>query len=73
MASKEEQIDFSNFIENLALELKCDYLDAILEHCKITSLEIEVAATLISAPLKAKMKEQAEKNNQLKKISRLPI
>jgi len=73
VASKEEQIDFSNFIEKLALDENLALMDAICHHCKVTGLEIEVAATLISAPLKAKIKMEAEELNLLKKVSRLPI
>ena len=48
-------------------------MDAICHHCKETGLEIEVAATLISSALKAKIKEEAQDNNMLKKSSKLPI
>lgn len=73
MPTKDEIRDFSMLIEELTLRLKCDYLDAILHHCKSTSLEVEVASTLLSSSLKSKIREQAENNNQLKKSSRLPI
>jgi hypothetical protein len=36
-------------------------------------MEIEVAATLISSALKAKIKEEAQSLNLLKKNSKLPI
>ena len=42
MPTKDEIRDFSLIIENLASELKCDYLDAILYHCKDSGLEVEV-------------------------------
>jgi hypothetical protein len=48
-------------------------MDAILQHCKETGLEIEVASTLISSALKARIKEEAQENNMLKKTSKLPI
>jgi hypothetical protein len=48
-------------------------MDSICHHCKESGLEIEVAATLISSPLKAKIKMEAEDLNLLKKVSRLPI
>ena len=73
MPTREEIKKFSQMIESLAGDLKCDYLDAILEHCKDTGLELEIASTLISPALKSKIREQAENNNQLKKTSRLPI
>jgi len=73
MPSKEEQLEFSTYIENLALDEALGFMDAICHHCKETGLEIEVAATLINAPLKSKIKIEAEELNLLKKTSRLPI
>lgn len=73
MPTKDEIKDFSILIEELTLKLKCTRMDAILHHCKETGLEIEVASTLISSALKAKIKEEAEENNMLKKTSKLPL
>lgn len=73
MPTREEMKSFSLMIEAMAGEKKCDLLDAILYHCEQTGLELEVASTLISSALKSKIREQAEKNNQLKKTSRLPL
>jgi hypothetical protein len=73
MPSREEIKKFSMMIENLVVENRLGYMDAICHHCKETGLEIEVAATLISPALKAKIKEEAQDNNLLKKTSRLPI
>jgi hypothetical protein len=61
-------------IEHLVANTDYTYLEAISEHCKETGLEVEVAATLITPNLKAKIQEQAESLNMLKnKGSRLPI
>lgn len=73
MPSREEIKQFSMLIEKLATDEKLGYMDAICHHCKETGLEIEVAATLISSALKAKIKEEAQENNLLKKSSKLPI
>jgi hypothetical protein len=73
MPNREEIKKFSMMIENLVAENSLGYMDAICHHCKETGLEIEVAATLISPALKAKIKEEAQDNNLLKKTSRLPI
>ena len=74
MPTKDEIKTFSIMIEKLASELNCNRMDAILEHCKDTGLEIEVAATLINANLKAKIENDAMDHNMLKeKGSRLPI
>jgi len=73
MPSKDEIKQFSNLIEELTKEEKLGYMDAICHHCKETGLEIEVAATLISAALKAKIREEAQEFNMLKKTSKLPL
>lgn len=73
MPTREEIKTFSIMIETLGKRLECDYIDAIVHHCNQTGFEIEVASTLISAALKAKIREQAEDKNLLKKLARLPI
>ena len=73
MPTKTEISDFSRNIEQLALELNCTRMEAILEYCEDTGLEIEVASTLISSALKARIREEAEGNNMLKRTSKLPI
>jgi hypothetical protein len=73
MPNKNEIKQFSEMVEELALKLKCSRMDAILEHCKQTEMEVEVASTLISAALKSKIKEEAQELNLIKKNSKLPI
>lgn len=73
MPTKDEIKVFSQLIESIAIDLKCNRMDAILEHCKQTGLEIEVASTLISSALKAKIKEEAQELNLIKKSSKLPL
>lgn len=67
MPNKDEIKNFSTMIEELANSLRCEYLDAILHHCSKTGFEVEVASTMLSAPLKAKIREQADSRNLLKK------
>ena len=73
MPTKDEIMQFSQTIENLALNEGFTLLDAIVYHCGDIEMEVEVAATLISPALKQKIKEEAEDNNLLKKTSKLPI
>jgi len=73
MPTKEEIRNFSLLIEELARKEKLGLMDAICHHCKETGLEIELAATLISTALKAKLKEEAQSLNLIKKSSKLPI
>ena len=73
MPTKDEIRDFSLMIDELAVKLRCTRMDAILHHCKETGLEVEVASTLISTALKARIKEEAQELNLIKKTSRLPL
>ena len=67
MPTKEEVRNFSLLIENMARTLRCSHMDAILEHCKETGFEIEVASTLISPKLKSMIRDEAMSMNMLKK------
>ena len=73
MPTKNEISEFSLMIEELANRLKCTRMDAILEHCNETGLEIEVASTLISSALKGRIREEAQDANMLRKTSKLPL
>ena len=73
MPTKDEIRNFSLMIEELAVKLKSSRMDAILQHCKDTGLEVEVASTLISAALKSKIREEAQDLNLIKKTSKLPL
>lgn len=73
MPTKEEIISFSDIIEELTWTHDITHMEAILWHCDKTGLEVEVAATLISKPLKAKIEEGAQKLNLIPKVAKLPI
>ena len=74
MPTKDEVRDFSLLIEKKAIDLQCSHIDAIIEHCKETGLEIEVASSLISPKLKAAIRDEAHSQNMLKKEgAKLPI
>ena len=73
MASRDEIKEFSMLIEQMASEKHLGLMDAICHHCKESGLEIEVAASMISSALKAKIREEAQELNLLKKSSKLPI
>lgn len=61
-------------IEELARKLQCSHIEAIVEHCKETGFEIEVASSLISPRLKGIIRDEAMDANMLKKEgNRLPI
>ena len=74
MPTRDEMAKFAKSIDILVARSNYNYIEAIVEHCRETGLEIEVAANLINANLKAKIENDAMDNNMLKeKGSRLPI
>ena len=75
MPTKEEMKKFAMAIEQRVVNSpRFNYIDAIVEHCTETGMEIEVAASLINSNLKSKLELNASDLNLLKvKRSRLPI
>ena len=74
MATKDEMLKFAMEIESIVGTEKISYIDAVVEYCKNTGLEIEVAATLVNPNLRAKIENDAMDKNMMKeKGSRLPI
>ncbi len=74
MPTKEEMSKFAKAIDALVANTDYNHIEAIVEYCKQTGLEIEVAATLVNANLKSKLENDAMDNNMLKeKSSRLPL
>lgn len=75
MPTKEEITKFSIGIENFVqMNREYDYVDAVVEYCRIVGLEIEIAASLVSPSLKSKIEYDAVQRNLLKeKGARLPI
>ncbi len=74
MPTKDEMKKFAFAIDSMVANSNYTYLEAIVEYCKETGLEVEVAASLINSSLKAKIESQAMDQNMLKiKTPRLPI
>jgi uncharacterized protein YacL len=74
MPTKDEMVKFARAIDGMVANTDYNYIEAIVEYCKQTGLEIEVAATLVNANLKSKLTADAMDLNLLKeKGSRLPI
>lgn len=71
MPTRDEIKKFSEMIEEIAYERNLEYMDAVTTHCEETGFEIELAATLLSSPLKAKIGEEAQAANMMKKVNRL--
>ena len=74
MPTKDEMKKFAYAIDSMVANTDYSYIEAIVEYCKQTGLEVEVAATLINAPLKKRIESDAMDRNLLKdKITKLPI
>lgn len=73
MPTKTEINEFSEMISKKSFQLQCSHMEAIVHHCEETGMEIDVVSTLISNGLKAKIREEAQDLNLLKKSSKLPL
>jgi hypothetical protein len=73
MPTKDEIREFSLKVEEVAEMYNIHCMDAIVQICEETGIEIEVAATLITTHLKARIREEAQSVNLIKKQSTLPI
>ena len=73
MPTKNEISEFSTKIMEMAEESNLSIMDSIVGYCEQTGMEIDVASTLVSSALKAKLREEAQELNLLKKSSKLPI
>jgi hypothetical protein len=74
MPTKDEMKKFAFTIDSMIANTNYTYLEAILQYCKDTGLELEVAASLVNSNLKTKIESQAMEKNMLKeKSSKLPI
>lgn len=73
MPTKEEMRKFSEIIENIVKEKRIDYMDAVILHCEQIGFEVELAASLLTPPIKAKISEEAQTLNLMKKVNKLPL
>jgi hypothetical protein len=73
MPTRDEISEFSTNVIKLANEHRVNCIDAIIDYCNETGLEIEVAATLVSSSLKARIHEEAQSLSLIKRVSSLPI
>jgi hypothetical protein len=74
MPTKDEMKKFAFAIDSMVANTDYTYLEAIVEYCRETGLEVEVAASLINSSLKSKIESEAMDQNMLKmKASKLPI
>lgn len=71
--TKEEMKAFASDIEKIVAETDYNYIEAIVEYCNTTGMEIEVASLLVNNNLKSKIENVAQDLNLLPKSARLPI
>ena len=66
---------FSKIIEEVVIDKKIPYMDAIVWYCERNEMEVEVAAKLLNGIIKAKFEAEAIDLNFLStpKGSKLPI
>ena len=67
--------DFLQKIDEIVIEKKIEYLEAVLYYCEKTGLEVETAAQLIrrNAKMKARVRLDAESAGYFPKTAKLPI
>lgn len=73
MPTKDEMYKFQIAIEEIVSGTDYNYMEAIVEYCEQTGMEIELASSLVNKDLKAKIQLDAQELNMLPKSSRLPI
>jgi hypothetical protein len=73
MATKDEIREFSLKIEEIADMYKIHCMEAIIQYCEESGIEVEIAATMVSSHLKARIKEEAQSVNLIKKAAKLPL
>ena len=66
---------FSKIIEEVVIDKRIPYMDAIVWYCERNEMEVEVAAKLLNSIIKAKIEAEAIDLNFLStpKGSKLPI
>ncbi len=67
--------DFEEQIRKLVREKNLTYMDAVIHWCTLQNIELEVGGELVdkSELIKAKIEEEAEDLNFLKKTNRLRL
>jgi hypothetical protein len=73
MPTKEEMLKFAKAIEKIVSDTDYNHMEAIVEYCKQTGMEIELAASLVNTNLKSKIESDAQDLNMLPKSQRLPF
>jgi hypothetical protein len=73
MPTREEKDNFSIMIEERAQSLSITHMDAIIDYCKRSGMEVEVAASLLNTTIKSKIETEARDLRFLPRIGVLPL
>tara|TARA_Y100000114_G_scaffold57519_1_gene52653 strand:+ start:1234 stop:1452 length:219 start_codon:yes stop_codon:yes gene_type:complete len=72
MLYKQIQDQFSEEVEKIA-EKSGSYIDAVLQLCDKHNIEPQVAAKIISRPIKEKIESEGRDSNLLPSVTKLPF
>ena len=73
MPTREEKDTFSLMIEERALRLEISHMDAIIDYCSKSNMEVEVAASLLNTSIKSKIELEARELRFLPRQGQLPL
>lgn len=60
-------------IEEKAVTLKITHMDAIIDYCSKSGMEIETAASLLNTTIKSKIEQEARDLRFLPRTGQLPL
>jgi hypothetical protein len=65
--------EFSLYIEERVSKERIGYMDAVIDYCTNSEVDIENIGKLITSSLKEKIRYEAEESNIMKPRGRLPV
>ena len=65
--------EFSMFIDEMVVRLKCTYMEAVINYCNEMDIDIESIGNLINQKLREKIQLEAEQSNLMKPRGHLPV
>lgn len=65
--------EFSVFIEEYSITHKCGYMDAVIDYCTKSDIDIESIGPLVSKSLKEKIRVEAEEQNFFRQKGKLQL
>ena len=65
--------EFSLYIEERVAKERIGYMDAIIDYCNTSDVDVDSIGNLVNASLKQKVQVEAEEQNMIKPKGRLPL